>query len=107
MQSQRLSIRLRWLHLSALAALLILFIGFAIHYFISPPPAQGLSTGLVNGGGNGGAELSLISTSAAGTISLTTLGVPYTQDFNTLANSGTSGTVPTGWDFTESGTSAN
>jgi hypothetical protein len=44
---------------------------------------------------------------AAGTISLTTLGAAYTQDFNTLASSGTSSTVPTGWDFKETGTNAN
>ena len=43
---------------------------------------------------------------AAGTISLTTLGSAYTQDFNTLAISGTTNTaLPTGWDLNESGTS--
>ena len=47
-------------------------------------------------------------TQAAGTISLTTFGSTYTQDFNALANSGTANTaVPTGWDFSESGTNAN
>ena len=44
---------------------------------------------------------------AAGTVSLSALGAPHTQDFNTLANSGTSNTVPTGWDISESGTNAN
>lgn len=44
---------------------------------------------------------------AAGTISLTLFGVAHTQDFDTLAGSGTSSTVPTGWDFSESGTDAN
>lgn len=44
---------------------------------------------------------------AAGSISLTTLGIAYTQDFNTLVSSGTSSTVPTGWDFFETGTNAN
>lgn len=45
---------------------------------------------------------------AAGTVSLTTLGSAYTQDFNTLASSGiTNTTVPTGWEFSESGTNAN
>ena len=44
---------------------------------------------------------------AAGTISLTLFGVAYTQDFDTLASSGTSSTVPTGWDFSEAGTNAN
>jgi predicted extracellular nuclease len=38
-------------------------------------------------------------------VSLT--GPTYTQDFNTLALSGTSGTVPAGWLFSESGTNAN
>ena len=31
----------------------------------------------------------------------------YTQDFNTLAASGTSSSVPLGWDFAETGTNAN
>ena len=31
----------------------------------------------------------------------------YSQDFNSLANSGTSSTLPTGWYFIETGTSAN
>ena len=45
---------------------------------------------------------------AAGTISLATFGTAYTQDFNTLASTGTANTaVPTGWDFSESGTNAN
>ena len=39
-------------------------------------------------------------------VSLTSSGVPYTQDFNSLASTGTSSTVPTGWAFIESGTSA-
>ncbi len=44
---------------------------------------------------------------AAGTISLTTLGSAYTQDFNTLVSSGTSNFVPLGWEFSEAGTNAN
>jgi len=40
-------------------------------------------------------------------ISLTTTGVAYTQDFNTLATSGTSSTLPVGWALSESGTNAN
>lgn len=44
---------------------------------------------------------------AAGSVSLTAFGSSYTQDFNTLASSGTSSTVPTGWEFSESGTNAN
>src|SRR5258705_12459436 len=38
-------------------------------------------------------------------VSLT--GPAYTQDFNTLALSGTSSTVPAGWLFSESGTNVN
>src|SRR5215212_7906733 len=44
---------------------------------------------------------------AAGSISLPTVGAPYTQNFDTLASSSTSSTVPAGWNFAEAGTSAN
>ena len=44
---------------------------------------------------------------AAGTISLAALDVAYTQDFDTLAATGTSSAVPLGWDFAEAGTNAN
>ncbi len=40
-------------------------------------------------------------------ISLTTPGVAYTQNFNTLANTGTSGTLPTDWAFSETLANAN
>jgi len=41
---------------------------------------------------------------AAGPISLTTLGSAYTQNFDTLAITGTTNTLlPTGWELTESG----
>ncbi len=40
-------------------------------------------------------------------VPLSTINTPYGQDFNTLANSGTSGTLPTGWFLNEVGTSAN
>ena len=44
---------------------------------------------------------------AAGSVSLTTLGTPYSQDFSTLANAGTTNTaLPLGWDLSEAGTSA-
>ncbi len=47
-------------------------------------------------------------TQAAGTISLTTLGTAYNQDFNTLAATGTTNTIiPTGWEFYEFGTNAD
>src|SRR6266508_5656074 len=43
-------------------------------------------------------------TQAAGSISLTSLGSVYTQDFNTLATSGTTNTtLPIGWDLIEAG----
>jgi predicted extracellular nuclease len=49
-----------------------------------------------------------VTSAASGTpVSLTSVGTPYTQDFNTLASTGTSSTVPTGWAFSESGTAAN
>ncbi|MBX3057863.1 MAG: ExeM/NucH family extracellular endonuclease [Anaerolineae bacterium] len=44
---------------------------------------------------------------AAGSVTLATLGAPYVQDFDTLAISGTSSSVPDGWYFVESGTNAN
>ncbi len=49
----------------------------------------------------------VVSTALAVPISLTTLGSAYTQDFNTLANTGTSSALPTGWEFNESGANAN
>ena len=52
--------------------------------------------------------LPMQSAGAAGTVSLTTLGSAYTEDFNTLASSGTANTtIPNGWEFSESGTNAN
>ena len=44
---------------------------------------------------------------AAGSVGLTTFGSAYTQDFDTLASSGTGSTVPLGWEFAEIGTGAN
>jgi MYXO-CTERM domain-containing protein len=41
-----------------------------------------------------------------GAIALTA-GVPYTQDFDSLANTGTSGLAPDGWAFSETGAGAN
>lgn len=40
-------------------------------------------------------------------VSLTTLGAAYTQNFDGLANSGTSSSVPAGWAFLETGSNAN
>lgn len=41
-----------------------------------------------------------------GQVSLTTIGSPYTQDFNTLVNTGTSSVLPTGWSLNEVGGNA-
>jgi hypothetical protein len=46
-----------------------------------------------------------IAASAQAQISLT--GSTYTQDFNTLASTGTSSAVPSGWAFTEAGSGGN
>jgi hypothetical protein len=52
----------------------------------------------------GGLSLRPSPVAAAGTISLTTIGVAYTQDFDTLAISGTTNTtLPLGWDLLEGG----
>ncbi|HPK66740.1 MAG TPA: hypothetical protein PKX99_09145, partial [Thermoanaerobaculia bacterium] len=40
-------------------------------------------------------------------VSLTTGGVPYGQDFDTLANAGDSSVTPAGWFFLETGANAN
>lgn len=40
-------------------------------------------------------------------ISLSQLGITYTQDFNTLASSGSSSSLPQGWVFVETGNNAN
>ncbi len=40
-------------------------------------------------------------------VSIPSVGTPVTQDFNGLANSGTSSTVPAGWAFVETGANLN
>jgi endonuclease I len=50
----------------------------------------------------------LIGLTAQAQVSITNVATPYTQDFNSLANTGTTNTVlPTGWLFSEAGSSAN
>ena len=44
---------------------------------------------------------------AGGPASLTAPDTAYEQDFDTLASSGTSGVLPTGWAFAERGSNAN
>lgn len=53
------------------------------------------------------AALALHALPAAAQVSIPTSGVPVTQNFDTLANSGTSSTLPAGWALSEAGTSAN
>ena len=52
-------------------------------------------------------SFALAPPAVAQTISLTGIGTAYTQDFDTLASSGTSSAVPPGWAFVETGTAAN
>ncbi len=51
--------------------------------------------------------LLLLITYTTAQVSITNTGTPYTQDFNTLAVTGTSSTLPQGWLLSESGTGAN
>lgn len=44
-----------------------------------------------------------LATSSIAQVSLSTINSPYTQDFNTLANTGTSTALPTGWFLNEAG----
>ena len=48
-----------------------------------------------------------IGTGATAQINISVFGNPYTENFNTLALSGTGSTVPAGWAFLETGTNAN
>src|SRR5258708_4182049 len=49
----------------------------------------------------------IMSSGVRSQISISVFGNPYTENFNTLAPTGTSSTVPAGWAFVESGTNAN
>lgn len=79
--------------------------------------ADGLSAGNYNGNISiGGGSASIVNVSVSGEvnapnfISLDAVGTPYTQDFNTLPNTGTGhalSTLPTGWSFFETGSAAN
>ncbi len=51
--------------------------------------------------------LALVSLPAAAQVSIPSAGSPVTQNFDTLANTGTSSTLPTGWALSEAGTNAN
>ena len=54
-----------------------------------------------------GAQPALAVTTGTGTVSLTAIGSAVGENFNTLASTGTSSTLPTGWYFDESSTNAN
>ncbi|HLA78868.1 MAG TPA: endonuclease/exonuclease/phosphatase family protein [Vicinamibacteria bacterium] len=54
-----------------------------------------------------GAFLCLLAGPALAQVSITSLGTPVTENFDTLANTGTSSALPTGWAFVETGTNAN
>ena len=63
----------------------------------------GLSAALLGGGV---LPITASPALAAGSIPLTALDTPYTEQFDTLANSGTANTaLPNGWDLAETGTS--
>ena len=49
----------------------------------------------------------LIVVVSFGQISITSTGTPFSENFNTLAATGTSGTLPSGWAFLETGTNAS
>lgn len=53
------------------------------------------------------ALLVVLSTPALAQVSLNAANVAVTENFNTLAQTGTSSTLPTGWAFVETGTSAD
>src|SRR5205085_12262898 len=82
--------------------------GFSLINWNRKQRRRWLGLGLVLALLSGGVAWRLaIRATAAGTISLTTIGSAYTQNFDTLASSGTSSTVPLGWDFSETGTGNN
>jgi hypothetical protein len=54
-----------------------------------------------------GIALSLLTLAANAQIEITNYNVTYTQDFNLLAITLTSNSLPPGWSFSETGTSAN
>lgn len=49
----------------------------------------------------------VLTAQAAGAVNLAALNTAYAENFDTLANTGTSNSVPNGWDFTEVGTSGS
>ena len=58
-------------------------------------------------GSSAWSSVSAGATTLPGSISLTALGTASTEDFNTLASTGSSSALPSGWYLSESGTNAN
>jgi hypothetical protein len=54
-----------------------------------------------------GIALLLTTLAASAQVVITNYNLTYTEDFNTLASSGTSSVLPTGWFLSETGTAAN
>ena len=77
-------------------------------WYVDPDDSLGSKFVLAARGNTSGRTASSVFWDA-GTISLTTLGSAYTQDFDTLENtvSSTLTAMPTGWDFSEGGSNAN
>jgi hypothetical protein len=48
-----------------------------------------------------------VAASPLGAVSINQFNVPFTEDFNTLANTTTGSVVPAGWEFNETGSGAN
>lgn len=78
----------------------------AAEWFVDPDDSRGNQLLLTARGATSGRTASSVFWDD-GTVTLTALGAPYQQDFDTLANSGTSGAEPLGWDVAETGPNAN
>ncbi|MFN4286154.1 MAG: HYR domain-containing protein [Lacibacter sp.] len=75
---------------------------------ITAPPALSLSTTVTDVTCPEGTDGKVVLNVNGGTLATTLVNAPaITQDFNTLASSGTSSILPAGWFFTETGTGAN
>jgi hypothetical protein len=80
---------------------------FATTWYVDPDDSLG-SKFVLTATGNGSGRVGTAVFWDAGSVSLAALGVAYTQDFNTLATTGTTNaSLPLGWDLSESGTNAN
>lgn len=75
-------------------------------WFVDPDDSQGSKFLVSASGRNTGRRASTVFWDD-GTIPLVALEASYTQDFDSLAGTGTSAVEPLGWDFVESGTNVN